>query len=253
MSPYAVRVLPTTIASLLASLQQEPGRPRITWYGGDGERVELSGAVLDNWVTKTTNLLVEELDAGPGTVVLLDLPGHWRTVVWALSVWRAGACVALPGASTDAPDVVVTHDPATHADARALVAVPLPALARRFDGALPGGAVDAGSAVMTYGDVLGWAPATDPSAAALVAPELAVPHARLVETLTDRPGSARARTLVVASDTVALDDLAAVLAVLARDGSAVLVDRALAGELEQDRPRLDRLLSAEQVTGSALG
>ena len=45
----------------------DPGRPRLTWYGPDGERVELSAKVLDNWVAKTANLLVDELDAGPGS------------------------------------------------------------------------------------------------------------------------------------------------------------------------------------------
>ena len=63
---------------LLARLTADPGRPRLTWYGDDGERVELSGHVLDNWVTKTANLLVEEYQAGPLTRVLLDLPVHWR-------------------------------------------------------------------------------------------------------------------------------------------------------------------------------
>ncbi|MEK8228049.1 hypothetical protein NKG05_21105 [Oerskovia sp. M15] len=44
--------------------------------------MELSGAVLHNWINKTVNLLVEEFDAAPGTRVLLDLPSHWRAIVW---------------------------------------------------------------------------------------------------------------------------------------------------------------------------
>ncbi len=40
--------------------------PRLTWYGPDAERVELSGRVLDNWVAKTSNLFQDELDAEPG-------------------------------------------------------------------------------------------------------------------------------------------------------------------------------------------
>src|SRR5690606_18769358 len=155
---------------------RDPGRPRLTWYGDDGERVELSGAVLENWVNKTTNLLVEEFDAGPGTRVVLDLPVHWRTVVWAFAVWRVGATVVLVAAEDDAttgggatrPDVVVTTRPERWTGMRAeLVAVALPALARRFDGDLPAGAVDAASAVMTYGDQIGLAPGINPDAAAL--------------------------------------------------------------------------------------
>ena len=54
--------LPLPLPGLLAQLTAEPGRPRLTWYA-PAERVELSGHVLDNWVTKTANLLVEEYDA----------------------------------------------------------------------------------------------------------------------------------------------------------------------------------------------
>src|SRR5688572_18938796 len=86
---------PSHVADLLRLITRDPGRPRLTWYGDDGERVELSGAVLENWVNKTTNLLVEEFDAEPGTRVVIDLPVHWRTVVWALAVWRVGATAVL--------------------------------------------------------------------------------------------------------------------------------------------------------------
>src|SRR5665647_605927 len=99
------------LPGLLAQLTAEPGRPRLTWYA-PAERVELSGHVLDNWVTKTANLLVEEYDAGPGTRVLLDLPVHWRSVVWAFAAWRVGACVIVPGPSTTRVDLVVTDHPA---------------------------------------------------------------------------------------------------------------------------------------------
>src|SRR5690625_7560285 len=84
-----------TVADLISRVSSDPGRPRITWYAAGGERVELSGRVLENWVAKTTNMLVEEFDAGPGVRVLLDMSTHWTEVVWALSVWRAGATPVL--------------------------------------------------------------------------------------------------------------------------------------------------------------
>src|ERR1035437_6909870 len=140
---------PTSIAAVLRRLTADPGRPRLTWYGADGERVELSGHVLDNWVVKTTNLLVEEFEAGPGTTVLPDLPSHWRTVVWASATWQAGATVLVrgargergpaavapsgPGSAAEPADLVVCTDPAAHPRAASLVAVSLPALSRRFD------------------------------------------------------------------------------------------------------------------------
>lgn len=195
----------TDVSHLLRRLDVDPGRPRLTWYGTDGERVELSGHVLANWVTKSTNLLVEEHDAGPRTTVLLDLPVHWRTVVWALAVWRTGGCLRLPDAATTAPpdssapdppvpgpraplrqalgrgdltaadidvaDLVITDRPQDAATTRAeLIAVALPALARSFGGPLPAGATDAASAVMTYPDQLGWVPPTDLTAPALDLP-----------------------------------------------------------------------------------
>ena len=160
----------TTTADLLAALASDPGRPRLTWYGPDSERIELSGAVLSNWVIKTTNLLVEEFDAGPGTVVGVDLPGHWRTLVWSLAVWRSGAELRLisPREGTAADlDVIVTNRP-EHWDTTApIVAVALPALARTFDGELAPGVIDAASAVMTYGDELGFVQETNPGALAL--------------------------------------------------------------------------------------
>lgn len=211
---------------LLARLTADPGRPRLTWYGDDGERVELSGHVLDNWVTKTANLLVEEYQAGPLTRVLVDLPVHWRSVVWAMATWRVGACVAVPPAGR--PDLVVTHEPARHADAGGdVVAVALPALARHFDGELPAGAVDATSAVMTYGDLLTWMPEPTTSAPAIKAGEQLVTHATLAEWAHGvldgfAEVAPRSRVLVALPADALADALAIALATLDRDGSVVL-------------------------------
>lgn len=239
-----------TIGSLLANLTREPGRPRLTWYGPDGERVELSGAVLENWVNKTANLLVEEFDAGPGTRVLLDLPPHWRTVVWALAVWRVGACVVLRPAADDDLDVVVTTDPHAHPGADELVVVSLPALARRYDGELPAGAIDAAAAVMTYGDAIGWAPAVDGGAVAVVDAADAVTHAALVDAARSAASwPARSRALIPARATGGpADGLLPVLGVLADDGSVVLVEPSTLDRWEVD-DRLDHVLRSE---GAAL-
>jgi uncharacterized protein (TIGR03089 family) len=237
----------TSVADVLASLLSEPGRPRLTWYGAGGERIELSGSVLDNWVSKTTNLLVEELDAGPGTRVVLDLPPHWRTVVWALAAWRVGATVAV-GATAGA-DVVVSDRPDAldlprHAG---VVAVALPALARRFDGDLPAGALDAAQSVMTYGDVIGWVPAAEPARDALDVGATPVPHARLVaDALAAAPVPGGSRTLLTVGDErgAAPALLLTVLGVLAGGGSVVL----LHPEPGDGTDRADRIAASEQVT-----
>jgi uncharacterized protein (TIGR03089 family) len=239
------------VAAVLASLHREPGRPRLTWYGPDGERVELSGAVLDNWVTKTANLLVEELDAGPGTRVSVDLPPHWRTLVWALATWRVGACVELLGAGGTGADVVVTHRPGSTAGGPPVVAVSLAALARRFDGDLPAGAIDAAAAVMTYGDALGWTPPWDATAPAVATAAGVVHHDGLLGWAAGSSGAPLgARTLVrlAADGRDTAGFLRTALDVLAGEGSVVVVT---AGTDGADDARVDRVVETERVTALA--
>ncbi|KQS99785.1 TIGR03089 family protein [Cellulomonas sp. Leaf395] len=240
----------TTIADLLRLLTREPGRPRITWYGDGGERVELSGAVLENWVNKTANLLVEEFDAGPATRVHLDLPGHWRTVVWAVATWRVGACVVLGEASP--VDVVVTDRPAQHVGARDTVAVSLPALARTYAGELPAGTLDAATAVMTYGDGFGWAPPLDPLAIALDDDGQLVAHAALLATLARSGCPERDRVLLGVDARGLADLLGDVLTVLVHDGSAVVVSGESSRLLRTDQPRRERMVSSERITADTL-
>lgn len=248
-APSAPSRPPVSVAQVLSGLLTAPGSPRLTWYGTGSERVELSGAVLDNWVSKTTNLLVEELDAGPGTRVLLDLPPHWRTVLWALAAWRVGATVT--GPEDAAADVVVSDRPAALDVPRGagVVAVALPALARRFDGDLPAGALDAAQSVMTYGDVIGWAPDPDPAETALTgsAGGTPVPHAGLLAAAAAAaPVPAGSRTLLTVGDDRAATPatLLAVLGVLAGGGSVV----ALHPEPGDAPGRADRVAATERVT-----
>jgi len=237
---------PSTVTDLLERLVATGGRPALTWYGDDGERIELSGAVLGNWVSKTVNLLVEEFDAGPGTDVVVDLPVGWRQTVWALAAARCGAAVVLrdpdaDAADADAPDVVVTSRPDRWAGTTAeLVAVALPELARRFDGDLPPEAIDAAAAVMTYGDAIGFDPA-----AGRPAPLSALPGADGAAGAGDDAG----RSLVRGAGTVRRA-LGETVDVWARGGSVVLTSAATARELAQDASRLERLVTSEQITRS---
>lgn len=243
------------LPGLLARLTADPGRPRLTWYGDDGERVELSGHVLDNWVTKTANLLVEEYQAGPLTRVLLDLPVHWRSVVWAMAVWRVGACVAVPPAGR--PDLVVTHEPARHAGDGSdvdVIAVALPALARHVEGELPPGVVDATSSVMTYGDLLTWMPEPTPTAPAVKLGNEFVSHAALEHWAKDvlgrlgtcPPGG---RLLVSTPADALADGLGLALAALMLDGSAVLCGRGIDAMARQRIARAELAVAQVVVEG----
>lgn len=147
-----------TIAALLADLRQNrPSSPRLIWYGPGGERVELSGRVLDNWVAKTSNLLVDELDADQGTTVLLDMPAHWRSLCWALAGWQTGSTIRVETSDAAAsPDIIVTTDPWRWAEAVAvpqyLVAVALGALDMKWNGQLPKDAIDYAGEVRSHPD-----------------------------------------------------------------------------------------------------
>jgi uncharacterized protein (TIGR03089 family) len=158
----ANRDLPADVPTLLRELLiADSGRPRVTWYGPNSERVEFSAKTLNNWVSKTSNLLVDELDVGPGSRLGLALPVHWRTVVWLLAGWSVGATTVVlddqPDAAFEAPlDVLVTDRPSAPppgTETSLLVVVALPALATRYLGDdIPNGAIDAAAEVRLQPD-----------------------------------------------------------------------------------------------------
>ncbi|WFE38520.1 TIGR03089 family protein [Micromonospora sp. WMMD998] len=83
MADNIARVFADTIAT-------DPTRPLLTWYDdATGERTELSGATLANWVAKTANLLVDEAGCAPGDPAGALLPPHWQTAAVLLGCWSA--------------------------------------------------------------------------------------------------------------------------------------------------------------------
>jgi uncharacterized protein (TIGR03089 family) len=135
-----------TFAELLAvQLRREPGRPLLTWYDETtGERVELSVTTYANWVSKTANLLTEELGLDAGDTVLLDLPSHWLVPVFLGAAWSAG--LAVTDSSDTAHDVAVCGPGGIeeHAGADHVLACSLLPFAVRFPDPLPGPALDFG-------------------------------------------------------------------------------------------------------------
>jgi uncharacterized protein (TIGR03089 family) len=154
-----------TPASVLAEiLRSDPARPRVTFYEDTpgptrGERIELSGKVLANWVAKAGNALQDEYDLGPGSLVRLALPPHWRALYWALAVWSVGGTVHCTEDCTgvQSPDLLICCDPAAISPAGEpapgdVVLVTLASLARAHPGPVPAGAMDEARELATYGD-----------------------------------------------------------------------------------------------------
>ncbi|MCW3764947.1 TIGR03089 family protein [Paenarthrobacter ureafaciens] len=226
-------------ANLMSALRSgHSTSPRLTWYGPDSERVELSGRVLDNWVAKTSNLLQDELDAEPGTAIRIDLPAHWKSFVWALAAWQLGMEVVLDGS---AADLLVTNDPSDHPGAAydAVVAVPLAALAMSWPGELPPGVVDYAAEVRSHGDVFMVHNEPTPELAA-VRGNAGYAHADLMEQFAEaaQPG---VRLLVRASEGLE-SGLSAALGAWQGDGSVVLV--------HEDVDVTEHLLENERVSRS---
>ena len=227
--------VPTTVFGLLHRLRSgNSASPRLTWYGPGGERVELSGRVLDNWAAKTSNLLVEELDAEPGTRFRLEMPSHWKSAVLALAAWQTGG-VLVDGEA----DLLFTADadgaPPTGATR---VVVALGALELAFQGELAPGDVDYAALVRQFADSFDPfdPPSADDDAAHLGVEVLS--QAGLLErwAVPAQPG---ARVLVDASRPLP-EVLAALIGAWAADGSAVLRHPDVA-----DTPALR---SAERIT-----
>lgn len=232
-----------SVPAILSTLRtSQATSPALTWYGPDSERIELSGKVLDNWVAKTSNLLVDELDAEPGIRVSLDLPVHWKTLVWALAAWQTGCTVMLGSTPSGAaaPDITVTasQEALDTVDGTA-VAVDLGALALRFSGALPAAAVDYAAEVRSYADTYMAGDEAGEEYTALHSSQgagLTWTYGQLAESA----GSGAAQTLLIPAAADLPSVLVASLRTWAAGGSVVLV----AADVEIT----ERLLAAEKVT-----
>jgi uncharacterized protein (TIGR03089 family) len=226
---------------LSAIAGSDPTRPRLTWYDDQpgptaGERIELSGRVLATWAAKAANLLQEDLDAGPGSVVAVDLPTHWRAAYWLFAVWAVGAqAVVGPAEGSRPPDVIVTGTPQRWAAAGGpVVAVSLPALARQWAGEpLPAGTVDEARELATYGD--GFVPWSAPAA-----PDPSLAAARTAAEAAGLAPGARVMTSAGPADAVR-----SWLPAWTVDGSLVLVRPAGDGH---DEERAAQRAAAERVT-----
>ena len=218
-----------TLDRLLQGLP-DPARPFLTYYDeGTGERVELSGVTAANWVAKTSNFLVDEPEAAPGTRVRLGLPSHWLRFVWILSCWTVGAAVV----DTDAD--IGLSGPDLQADEPVRLAASLRPLGGRF-AEPPAGFLDVGAEVPPHGDVF---VALDPPAPYTLALDLDGRRATQAELATSTEPSPE--RLLVESGSLARDVDILVAAGLG-GGSLVVVangtEEDLARLAEQERARI---------------
>lgn len=141
-------------ARLSEALLVRPGDPRITYYGAVGERIEVSGHVLRQWVAKVANLMAEEADVAEGDEVLVAAPAHWLTVVAMGAAWALGAatrcgCASAPGAVV----VTDTADGLRDGAAESVLAMTLVPLARAMPaGGVPWWDVDVVAGAMSCAD-----------------------------------------------------------------------------------------------------
>jgi uncharacterized protein (TIGR03089 family) len=91
-------------AAFAAAVAADPTRPLLTYYDdASGDRTELSGVTLANWVAKTANLLVDGCGLGPGDRAAVRLPAHWQTAAVLLGTWAAGLAVDFAGTPESPP------------------------------------------------------------------------------------------------------------------------------------------------------
>ncbi|WP_157436467.1 TIGR03089 family protein [Actinospica robiniae] len=224
-------------------------RPFLTYHDfGTGERVELSYATMDNWVSKTGNLIQDELMADPGSRFLLAARPHWMTAVWALAPLLCSAVVSPWGDAARARFAVSGPDEAELDYARACqgerYALSLLPLGRPF-AEVPKGFLDYVAEVRMHGDRFAPLDPPDADAPALTTADgESLTHRQLLEQAAPKY-SAGARVLIATERTSA--DAAGLIdwlyAPLAAGGSVVLTRGGEDAELD----RLAEIERAERV------
>jgi uncharacterized protein (TIGR03089 family) len=183
-----VGTVQTTIPQLLAeAVRRDPTAPLLTWYDdATGDRTELSGATLDNWVSKTANMMIDGLGLGVGDRVAVLLPPHWQTAAIVLGAAAAGVSVDL-GTEPQPVDALFTAPPVSPAAAewptgdRYLTGLLPLAMPLRE---LPPGFVDYVTEVRNFGDYFSGAPIA-PDDQALAGP-VEMSHAAVLEAALER-------------------------------------------------------------------
>jgi uncharacterized protein (TIGR03089 family) len=191
----------TTIPRALASaVRRDPTTPLLTWYDdASGDRTELSGATLDNWVSKTANLLIDGSGLGSGDTAAVLMPPHWQTAAIVLGASAAGLAVALGGDPRPADVLFTSADTDTAgwvADDRFVTGLLPLAMPLRE---VPAGSVDYVTEVRNFGDYFAGAPVSQDDLALAAPVELS--HLAVLRTATGRA----AELGITAGDRILID------------------------------------------------
>lgn len=191
----------------------DPAKPFVTYYDLDtGERTELSATTTLNWVAKTANFLVDELDAERGASIRMTLPSHWQSYVWFLAAWRVG-CVLTDG---DADILISGPDTDPAAGEEVKVALSLRPLGAPFVEP-PTGYLDYNAEVLSHGDHFMASDPPTPQTAATNLDGFEWTHQQVI----DAAQASNDRRLVL-PDRLA-DDVRTLVAAAVGNGSLVLV------------------------------
>jgi uncharacterized protein (TIGR03089 family) len=184
----------TSVPEVFAqAVRRYPSRPLMTCYDdATGERTELSGATLDNWVAKTANLLVDGCGLGIGDRAALRLPPHWQSAAVLLGCWAAGLTVDPDGGGAAVAFVAADRlDEADAVSAGEIFGLALAPMAAPL-GPAPAGVLDYVIEVRGYGDRFVPLAPVGPRTAALAGnPPQA--HTDVIRAATDRAGAAGLR------------------------------------------------------------
>jgi uncharacterized protein (TIGR03089 family) len=229
MGGFAGQIGNTVPSSFAALIAVDPSLPLLTHYDDEsGERTELSGTTLANWVAKTANLLVDGVGLAPEAHATVWLPPHWQTAAVLLGAWSAGLTVAYAEPTASSADVefasleaVEAGAPIGTADRFVLGLAPMGQPLRET----PAGWTDYITEVRQHGDHFAGAPVGESTVALIDPDDVPVEHAALLARARDRaaalgiaPGS---RVLIDAdAHTYPLDWLLAPISV----GAAVVLN-----------------------------
>jgi uncharacterized protein (TIGR03089 family) len=211
---------PTVVAAFAAVTSTDPTRPIMTFYDdATGERTELSGATMANWVAKTANLVVDGLGLGAGDTAAVVLPAHWQTAAILLGCWSAGLSVSLDGEGQH-PVAFVTADRGVLGDRDVLAdetyALSLAPLGLPFRPGPPPGTLDYIVEVRRYGDTFAKLASEASGSAAKLASEASGSAAKLA--------GIGPETVALASGQTHRDLVTAALACAMPAGARVLID-----------------------------